>query len=102
MLLVVPQGSILGPLLFLVYVNDLPNASRLLDPTQFVDDTYIFFNHKDIKHLSTVANNKLVHLKDWFTANKLFLNVEKTKCSFFHKQSKKNNTLFDYQLIINK
>ena len=85
----VPQGSILGPLLFLVYVNDLPNASRLLDPTMFADDTNLFFNHKGIKHLFTVVNNELVNIKDWFTANRLSLNVEKAKYLFFHKPSKK-------------
>ena len=87
----VPQGSILGPLLFLVCINDLPNASRLLDPIMFADDTNLFFNHKDIKHLFTVENNELVNIKDWFTANKLSLNVEKTKYSFFHKPSKKDD-----------
>ena len=87
----VPQGSILGPFLFLVYVNDLPNASRLLDPIMFGDDTNLFFNHKGIKHLFTVVNNGLVNIKDWFTANKLSLNVEKTKYSFFHKPSKKDD-----------
>ena len=51
---------------------------------------YLFFNHNDIKHLFTVTNNELVNIKDWFTTNKLSLNVEKTKYSFLHKPSKKD------------
>ena len=96
------QGSILVPLRFLVYVNNLPNASRLLDPSMFADDTNLFFNHKDIKHIFTVVNNELVNIKDWFTANKLSLNVEKAEYSFFHKPSKKDNIpLCLPKLIIN-
>ena len=101
-----PQGSILGPLLFLVYVNDLANASRSLDPIMFADDTNLFFHHKDIEHPCTVVNNELVNIKDWFTANKLSLNVEATKYSFFHKSSKKDDiplhlpklTINDYEI----
>ena len=52
----VTQESILRPLLFIVYVSDLLNAYRLLDPIMFADDTNIFFNHEDIKHLFSVVN----------------------------------------------
>ena len=46
----VPQGSILGPLLFLIYVNDLHLSSNLLQPIMFADDTNLFYSHKDRKH----------------------------------------------------
>ena len=77
--------------MFLVCVNDLPNASRLLDSIMFADDTNLTFNHKDIKHLFIIVKNKLVNIKDRFTANKLSLKVEKTKYSFFYKPSKKDD-----------
>ena len=57
----------------------------------FVDDTNLFLNHKDIKHHFTVVNKELVNIKDSFATNKLSLNVEKAKYSFFHKPIRKDD-----------
>ena len=80
----VPQGSILGPLLFLLYVNDLKNASNILDPIMFADDTNLFFTHKDIRYLFQIVNQELENINQWFVSNKLSLNIKITKYSFFH------------------
>ena len=81
----VPQGSILGPLLFLIYVNDLHLSSNLLQPIMFADDTNLFYSHKDRKTLFKTVNEELVKINNWFRANKLSLNADKTKYTFFHK-----------------
>ena len=83
----VPQGSILGPLLFLLYVNDLHKASKVLNPIMFADDTNLFYSHKNIKELFKIMNEELLHIQQWFNANKLSLNTTKTKYSFFHSQA---------------
>ena len=87
----VPQGSILGPLLFLLYINNLPNVSNILDPIMFADDTNLFYSHHNIKELFTTVNKELQKLGDWFTSNKLSLNIKKTKYTFFHKNSVKDS-----------
>ena len=86
----VPQGSILGPLLFLIYVNDLQQSSKLLNPIMFADDTNLFYSHENIFQLFSKVNFELSEINQWFNANKLSLNVTKTKYSFFHKPSIKD------------
>lgn len=72
----VPQGSILGPILFLVYVNDINNATSL-STLRFTDDTTVITSSPDINELYAKMNMELTKLDDWFRANKLCLNVKK-------------------------
>ena len=84
----ISQGSILGPLLFLILVNDLNNSTKVLDLVRFADDTNLFCSDNNMKTLSETANQELNLFNDWFLANKLYLHVEKTKYLLFHKQIK--------------
>ena len=87
----VPQGSVLGPLLFLIYVNDIYNASNKLQFVLFADDTNLLYANKNLKSLETVVNNELLKVVDWLTANKLSLNVKKTHYIIFHPYQKRLN-----------
>ena len=73
----VPQGSILGPLFFLLYINDIINTSTILQLTLFADDTNVFVSHKDKDCLTNILNAELNKLSIWFRANRLSLNLKK-------------------------
>lgn len=74
----VPQGSILGPLLFLIYINDLPNCSEKLTFVHFADDTTVFIRGDNLPNLFHAMNSELEIVDRWLCANKLSLNIEKT------------------------
>jgi hypothetical protein len=65
----------LGPLLFLLYINDLANVSKLLTVILFADDTNIFYSHNDPAILTRVLKEETEKLSEWFKANKLSLNL---------------------------
>ena len=84
----VPQGSILGPILFLLYISDIKNASKTLKFLLFADDTSTLLISKSIQELENVYNKELSHVIDWLNANKLTLNVEKSNLVLFRKTKK--------------
>ena len=85
----VPQGSILGPLFFILYINDLPKVSKLTEPLLFAEDTSIFFSHSNPNYLENVLNNELVSIDVWLRCSKLSINVQKTNYVIFRPSQRK-------------
>ena len=86
----VPQGSILGPKLFILYINDICNVSSLFKYILFADDTNLFCSGKDLGILSKQICLELNKLDNWFAINKLSLNVTKTNFMLFGNRNKSN------------
>lgn len=79
----VPQGSILGPILFLIYINDLPRFSNRLNSVLYADDTTLSFSHRNFSEMTEIINSELIKLEDWTHANRLTINADKTETIIF-------------------
>ena len=85
----VPQGSVLGPLLLLLYINDLNQAIKICKVHHFADDTILVCLSNSIKKLNKLVNADLKHLANWLKVNKVSLNIKKTETVIFKSKQKK-------------
>ena len=84
-----PQGSCLGPLIYLIFTNDLAIHLEHCNTIMFADDTTLYQTHKSIRYLKWCLQEDIKSLSDWFRANKLTLNLDKTACVLFKKNGDK-------------
>ena len=87
----VPLGSVLGPILFLMYVNGLNNAVEFSDVHHFADDTNVLYSRKYVKDTNRKNNFDLKNILMWIRANKILLNADKTKLVLFRSKKKQKN-----------
>ena len=86
----VPQGSILWPRLFLLYINHIQNCSKIISIILFADDTNIFYSNSCLKALDEIIQLEIDKIADWLNANKLSINTTKTKFMLFRSSKKKH------------
>ena len=96
----VPQGSNLGPLLFLLYVNDLPNCLKQSSAEMYTDDSNLTASSNDLYRLQTILNSELNNINQWLVANKLTLNVDKTEYMIIGTRQKSNHLSHNMEVHI--
>ena len=89
----IPQGSIIGPLLFLIFINDLPNVSNMFQTCLFAHDTTLSAKDKDFSVLIQNTNIELEKIQDWTISNRLSINVDKTELIIFSNRRHGIDTL---------
>ena len=82
----VPQGSILGPLLFNIYINDLTTITNKLKPILFADDSCFYYSNPNVHELISVINNEMINVSSWLTSNRLTLNHSKSHYMIFNRK----------------
>ena len=83
-----PQGSCLGPLIFLIFTNDLHKQLERCASILFADDTTLYNTHRNLRYLKWTLEEDLKKLVSWFKANQLIMNIDKTVCMLFQKPGK--------------
>ena len=96
----IPQGSSLGPLLFLIYINDLPNCLDMAKPRMFADDTSVSYACDSLDEIQNVINSELKNLNSWLIANRLSLNITKTEFMIIGSRQRMNATQNDIAIRI--